>query len=54
MGLPAGWVTGLEHGLTTNQQLTALGNGVLPKQATSPLNTLKQFIVPSHLRAASL
>lgn len=33
MGLPAGWVTNLTHGLTPNQQITALGNGVLPLQA---------------------
>lgn len=33
MGLPAGWVTAPEHGLTANQQNTALGNGVLPLQA---------------------
>lgn len=33
MGLPAGWVTDPAHGLTANQQNTALGNGVLPLQA---------------------
>jgi DNA (cytosine-5)-methyltransferase 1 len=31
MGLPAGHVT--EAGLTRNQQLKALGNGVVPQQA---------------------
>jgi DNA (cytosine-5)-methyltransferase 1 len=33
MGLPRRWVTDPIHGLTANQQLTALGNGVLPLQA---------------------
>ncbi len=33
MGLPAGWVTDPVHDLTANQQLAALGNGVLPLQA---------------------
>lgn len=32
MGLPAGWVTNPAHELTQNQQITALGNGVLPLQ----------------------
>lgn len=40
MGLPAGWITGNLHELTTNQQLTALGNGVLPAQATQALKNL--------------
>ena len=31
MGLPAGWVTDACHGLTANQQLASLGNGVLPR-----------------------
>ena len=39
MGLPTGWVTdGVE--LTQNQQITALGNGVLPLQAVSALSML--------------
>lgn len=33
MGLPQGWATGYDRGLTPNQQLTALGNGVLPLHA---------------------
>ena len=33
MGLPAEWVTGADD-LTQNQQITALGNGVLPLQAS--------------------
>ena len=39
MGLPAGWVTGTDN-LTQNQRITALGNGVLPLQATSALSML--------------
>lgn len=35
MGLPLGWVSDPDRGLTTNQQLTALGNGVVPLQATA-------------------
>lgn len=37
MGLDPGWVTDPELGLTANQQMTALGNGVLPLQALSAL-----------------
>lgn len=33
MGLPARWVTDPAHQLTQNQQITVLGNGVLPLQA---------------------
>ncbi|WKE50359.1 DNA (cytosine-5-)-methyltransferase [Corynebacterium tuberculostearicum] len=39
MGLPAGWVTDVP-GLTRNQQLKALGNGVVPAQAAYALNHL--------------
>ena len=39
MGLPAEWVTGADD-LTQNQQITALGNGVLPLQAVSALSLL--------------
>ncbi|MCW3157682.1 hypothetical protein [Micropruina sonneratiae] len=41
MGLEAGWVTDVRHGLSPNQQLTALGNGVLPLQAVAALTELK-------------
>ncbi len=34
MGLERGWVVSSASGLTMNQQLTALGNGVLPLQAS--------------------
>ena len=40
MGLPAGWVTDPHHGLTPNQQLAALGNGVLPAQGILALRGL--------------
>lgn len=40
MGLPDGWVTDPEPDLTDNQQLTALGNGVLPLQAAHALTVL--------------
>lgn len=39
MGLPAGHVTGVP-GLTRNQMLHALGNGVVPQQATAALRLL--------------
>lgn len=41
MGLPTGWVTDPAHGLTLNQQNTALGNGVLPLQAVVALDALQ-------------
>lgn len=38
MGLPPGWVTGLiGHGLSRNDALKALGNGVVPQQAAAAL-----------------
>ncbi len=40
MSLPTGWVTGTDQ-LTQNQQITALGNGVLPLHAVAVLRTLK-------------
>lgn len=36
MGLPAGWVTGVP-GLTRNQQIKALGNGVVPQCAATAI-----------------
>ncbi|MET8727060.1 hypothetical protein ABZV81_07715 [Streptomyces parvus] len=36
MGLPAGWVTAVP-GLSRTAQLKALGNGVVPQQATAAL-----------------
>jgi len=47
MGLPQGWVTDLSHGLTTNQKLAALGNGVLPRKAVLALESLRNaFLRP--------
>lgn len=40
MGLPEGWVTAPEIGLTRAQQLKALGNGVVPQQAALAVATL--------------
>jgi DNA (cytosine-5)-methyltransferase 1 len=40
MGLPSGWVSDPTLGLTNNQQLTALGNGVLPRHAHAALALL--------------
>lgn len=40
MGLEPGWVTSPAHGLTDNQRLTALGNGVLPLHAASAMRYL--------------
>lgn len=40
MGIPAGWVTDPTIGLTRNQQLKALGNGVVPQQALLALSRL--------------
>ncbi|MFA7763061.1 hypothetical protein [Streptomyces sp. NRRL S-448] len=39
MGLPEGHVTAV-RGLSRNAQLKALGNGVVPQQATAALHTL--------------
>ena len=39
MGLPAGWVTDVPE-LTRNEQLKALGNGVVPQQAEAALRLL--------------
>jgi len=41
MRLPHGWVTDPNLGLTHAQHLTALGNGVLPAQATHALAILR-------------
>jgi DNA (cytosine-5)-methyltransferase 1 len=40
MGLPEGWVTGVD-GLSRNAQLTMLGNGVVPHQAALALRLLE-------------
>lgn len=38
MGVPAGWVTDIN--ITRNEQLKALGNGVVPQQAELALSIL--------------
>lgn len=43
MGLPGGWVTDPSLCLTHPQQLTALGNGVVPRQAACALGTLRHW-----------
>lgn len=40
MGLDTGWVVDSSFGLSVNQQITALGNGVLPLQADLALRAL--------------
>jgi hypothetical protein len=42
MGLPAEWVIDPRLGLTHAQQLVALGNGVVPQQATRALEQLRE------------
>ena len=38
MGLPAGWVTGVD--ISRAEQLKALGNGVVPQQALAALRAM--------------
>jgi DNA (cytosine-5)-methyltransferase 1 len=40
MGLPPGWVTDPSIGISRNDQLRALGNGVVPQQAALALDVL--------------
>jgi len=40
MGLPEGWVTNPEIGLTRNEQIKACGNGVVPQQAMAALRDM--------------
>ncbi|MBN9141521.1 MAG: DNA cytosine methyltransferase [Micrococcales bacterium] len=42
MGLPDGWVTDPDLELSSSEQLTALGNGVLPRQAVRALDALQR------------
>jgi DNA (cytosine-5)-methyltransferase 1 len=44
MGLPDGWVTHTDFGLTSSEQLTALGNGVVPAQAAHALRALLAIV----------
>jgi hypothetical protein len=45
MGLPDGWVTGVP-GITRNEALKAIGNGVCPQQAATALRFLLGAITP--------
>ncbi|MCK0517895.1 DNA cytosine methyltransferase [Williamsia sp. DF01-3] len=45
MFLPAGWVTDPAIGLTRNEQLRAIGNGVVPPQAYTSLGELTSMVV---------
>jgi DNA (cytosine-5)-methyltransferase 1 len=45
MGLPAGHVTAVP-GINRNAQLKALGNGVVPQQATAALTHLLGEVAP--------
>ncbi|MCM1975329.1 hypothetical protein [Streptomyces sp. G1] len=51
MGLPAGHVTDVP-GLSRSAQLKALGNGVVPQQATAALRFLARAAFPAHATAA--
>lgn len=43
MGLPEGWVTAPELGLSRREQLQILGNGVVPQQATYAIRILAEM-----------
>lgn len=47
MGLPEGWVTSNEIGLTRAQQLKAIGNGVVPQQAAAAISFLLNRAIDS-------
>lgn len=51
MGLPEGWVTAPEIGLSRTAQLTALGNGVVPQQAALAARLLLQQAASLHAAA---
>jgi DNA (cytosine-5)-methyltransferase 1 len=40
MGLPAGWVTDPQLGLSRTDQLRCIGNGVVPQQAIAAFRSL--------------
>jgi DNA (cytosine-5)-methyltransferase 1 len=48
-GLDDGWVTGVP-GISRNDQLKALGNGVVPQQAAE---AARRLIAPLHARRAA-
>lgn len=45
MGLPEGHITDPELGLTTNEQLTAIGNGVVPQQGAHVLSWMLSWLM---------
>lgn len=45
MGLPEGWVTSPEIGLSYGRQLMILGNGVVPQQAEAALTSMLENII---------
>jgi DNA (cytosine-5)-methyltransferase 1 len=47
MGLPDGWVTAPDIGLSWNEQVKALGNGVVPQQAQLALSIMWPRVVES-------
>ena len=47
MGLPPGWVTSPDIGITRTSQLKALGNGVVPQQAELALRSLVPYTAVS-------
>ncbi len=49
MGLPDGWVTGVE--IPRTQQLRALGNGVVPQQAAQAITELITIAIQAEVAA---
>ena len=45
MGLPDGWVTSPEIGLSYGRQLMILGNGVVPQQAEAALTNMLENLI---------
>ena len=52
MGLPSEWVTHAANRLSTNQQLKALGNGVVPLQAIAGIAHATSSLSSMLLKAA--
>lgn len=51
MGLTSGWVADAVHELTSNQQIAALGNGVMALHARAALEVLSGGAAPVSLAA---
>ena len=49
MGLPNGWVTDPELGISRTQQLRMLGNAVVPQQANHAYQLLTTSHITSHM-----